>query len=178
MWKNNLRIIIINSQIQLANINVVVLMNLRVPFYLLSSFCKGLWLLRRMSSEVWEHHCLEILHRDIWLSLPVCHYWREDFLCSRRAESQYTDTWPDQNNRQEAGGSAWWSHVWSSLEWPRGHPGMGSVTKRSRIFVWKWCCQSVQCCKWYWDDLSSSSVGYGGLQMAFQWDCSHCLVCS
>lgn len=31
----------------------------------------GLWLLRRMSAQVWECKCLAVLHRSVWLSYII-----------------------------------------------------------------------------------------------------------
>lgn len=58
------------------------------------------------------------------------------------------------------------------------HARVGCESTWCWLPVWQRCCVPVQCSQWHWSDLSSPSVGDGGLQVALQWNCPDSLVCT
>lgn len=58
------------------------------------------------------------------------------------------------------------------------HSRVGCEPARSRVSVWVWRSGTIQWHKWHWHDLPCTSIGHGGLQMAFQQHCTNCLVCT
>lgn len=56
------------------------------------------------------------------------------------------------------------------------HHWVGGESQRCWLLVWQRCGGPVQRCQWHPHDLSSTPAGHGGLQVALQWDCAHCVV--
>lgn len=69
--------------------------------------------------KVWLHHRVEVLHRDLWLPLPLSNYRWQDILRARRPLPKHPDLRPDSHDRQEAGGATWWPYVWPAVVGPR-----------------------------------------------------------
>lgn len=56
------------------------------------------------------------------------------------------------------------------------HYGVGGESQRCWLLVWERRGGPVQRRQWHPHDLPSTSAGHGGLQVALQRDCAHCVV--